>query len=110
MSHAHWIFRLPGLPEIDSDNLTLDDVERFEAASGTPWSQINPAARAKDAAAVALVLALRAGKTEDEAEAWVKGLTLGQLRGAYTYDLVLDGVDVDGERLPPALAPSSTAG
>lgn len=110
MSHSHWIVKLPDLPEVDTDDLTLDDAEKFEKASGTPWTDVNPAKRARDAAALSLVVALRAGKTETEAADYVQGLTFARLRGAFTYDLVIDGLDSNGERLPPTLAPSSTAG
>ena len=117
-AHAHWIIRLPGLPEIDTDQMTLDDAEKAEKASGTPWSQLNPGARARDAAALALVAALRAGKSEDEAGAYVQALTLADLRGAgegaFTFVLETNGgrktAQVGGDPLPPSVAPSSPTG
>lgn len=117
-AHAHWIIRLPGLPEVDTDQLTLDDAETAEKASGTAWSQLNPGARARDAAALALVVALRAGKTEDEAGDYVKALTLADLRGdgegAFTFVLETNGgrktAQAGGDPLPPSQAPSSPTG
>lgn len=98
---AHWKIRLPSGVEFPSDQLTLDECERAETISGTPYTLLNPAARVKDAKALFLVAMLRAGNDELTAVQTLKTLTLADAIDAFTY-VPAEGVSEDSEELPPS--------
>ncbi len=105
--HAHWLVRLPaaaGLGDdvlVDTDDLTLDEGELAEKASGTPWTLLNPAARASDAKALFLVVAMRCGLPEPAAVDALRKLTLRDAQGCFTYVPADADAELDGDPLPP---------
>jgi len=108
----HWLITLPGLPTVASDHLTLDEVELLENVSGVAWSNVNPLRTLKNAKAWALVAAMHAGDTEEQATERLAGLNLGGIKGAFQLELGDAPAPLEGdvEQDPPPSAPTSAAG
>lgn len=92
-----------------SDDLTVGELESIEAATGTPWSLINPFRSMPVARAMLATWLVRDGKTDDEAKAEVSALTAKTLKNAFRF--------VDEDDLPddwtdgmPTVDPKTDAG
>lgn len=108
----HWRVDLDGYPSITTDELTLDEVEIVERVSGTPWVVINPTNSLKCAKALFVVMAVRAGLSEDDALAQAAALPLKRIKRSFTFvqgDAALPGEGGDQED-PPVSAPTSATG
>lgn len=81
----HWRVELEGYPAITTDELTLDEVELVEKVSGIPWVAINPTSSLKSAKALFVVMAVRAGVSEDEALKLVSAMTLKKIKRSFTF-------------------------
>jgi len=103
-----WNVKLGRAGEVASDSLTLDEVERIETITDTPWSVANPLASMRQAKGWLLVAAMHIGMTEDEAVVHLASLNLGDIKGAFQLhagDAPTLGL-VDDEFVPP-VPPSS---
>lgn len=106
-----WRLHLDGVPDVTTDDLTLDDVEIAERVCGVPYVMLNPLASAKEAKALLTVLLVRAGRTEDDALEAARRTPLRVISRAFTWvppDRPLRAVGDDSD--PPASAPTSVAG
>lgn len=109
----HWRIEFEGLPSVTTDELTLDEVEIVERVGGVPWVNINPRASLRVAKALLVVMAIRAGESEDAAFKRLSKLNLKQIKRAFIFvegdmgDRPVDGQEAAG---PPSLAPTSPAG
>jgi hypothetical protein len=109
----YWRVHLPDGRTVDSDDFTLDDVERIETLTDVAWATMNPLASLKQAKAFLLVAALHAGATEQQATELLAGLNLRGIKGAFQLhsgdaghlrDVLGDtggGTDSDVDELPP---------
>lgn len=87
-----WLIKIDG-HEVSSDDLTLDDLDALEKATGTPWSALNPwrhATHAREFIRRALVLS---GVPQEDADARADNLRLSDIKGAFDF---VD--DTTGER------------
>ena len=103
--------------DVASDSLTLDEVERLESLTDTPWARLNPLASLRQAKAWLLVALLHAGATEDEAAGHLAALNLGGIKGAFQLHtgrrtpLLAEVLADDGvPPVPPSSAPTSAIG
>jgi hypothetical protein len=73
-----WVLTFDGQVYREAD-LTIDEAERMEDATGTSWRYINPVRTAKHARAILqTLLVTRAGMTAEAAEAKVKALRVNE--------------------------------
>jgi hypothetical protein len=108
-----WLVTLDGYPTVSTNDLTLDEVEVVERVCGVPYSLLNPLASVKVAKALFVVLAMRAGETEDAAVARLGKLSLRALHSAFTFDPGTDGpppATAAEVADPPSSAPTSAIG
>jgi len=108
-----WIVHLDGYPAVSTNDLTLDEVEVVERVCETPYSLLNPLASVKIAKALFVVLAMRAGETEEAAITRLGKLSLRALHTAFTFDPGTDGPPpATPEEVPdpPTSAPTSAIG
>ena len=108
-----WIVTLDEYPPVSTNDLTLDEVELVERVCEVPYSLLNPLASVKVAKALFIVLAIRAGDTEDAAIARMGKLPLRKLHSAFTFDPGTEGPPpaTPGEVAdPPSSAPTSAIG
>lgn len=95
----YWRIHLPEpWPVVESDDLTLDEVDAIEQLTGVPWAVMNPLAALKQAKAWLLVAARHAGATVDEAAAMLEQLNLRGIKSAFQ----LHTRDADLLVFPPA--------
>jgi hypothetical protein len=72
--------------ELNTDSLTLDDLDTAEQVSGIPWPLMHPLRSAKVAKALLMLLLMRGGGLgEDEAVKCAGALTADQLVDAFTF-------------------------
>lgn len=124
---GHWVCRLEGHPDVTTDDLTLDELEMAERASGVPYTLMDPHLSVKVAKALLAVMLVRAKRqggmpqqqAEDEALAVAGGLRVEKLHHAFTF--VPPTTPKDKLRrllqaseaatpVPPSSAPTSVAG
>jgi len=112
-----WNIKLGERGDVASDDLTLDEVERLERLTDTPWALLNPLASLRQAKAWLLVAYMHTGATVDEAEAHLNGLNLGGIKGAFQLHTDaersrrLELVATEGvEPVPPSSASTSEIG
>jgi hypothetical protein len=111
-SDGCWRLHLDGVPDVTTDELTLDDVEIAERVCDVPYPLLNPLASARQAKALLTVLLVRAGRSEDEALETASRTPLRVISQAFTWvppDRPLRAVS-DGTTDPPSSAPTSVAG
>jgi len=108
-----WIVHLDGYAPVSTNDLTLDEVEVVETVSGVPYSLLNPLSSVKIAKALFVVLAMRAGESEDAAIARLGKMPLRALHSSFTFDPGTDGpppATPDEVPDPPSSAPTSAIG
>lgn len=106
-----WLLRLDGR-EVDSMDLTLEQVELAERVCNVPYTMLNPLASVKEAKALLVVMLVAGGATEDEALERVVKLPLRVLSGAFTWQApdFPPSRPATGQADPPSAAPTSVAG
>lgn len=67
-----------------ADDLTWDELEAIEASTGVPWALLNPLRSAAVAQALLGVLLVRAGKSDEEARAAVRGMAVRDFKGVFS--------------------------
>lgn len=83
--HGCWLVELEGYPALSTDDLTLDELEVAERASGIAYSQMNPLVSIRAAKALLVLVLIRGGAPEDEALTKAATIRAGELHGAFTY-------------------------
>jgi hypothetical protein len=76
-----WLIRIPDGPVVESDDFTLDDLDRIEKETGTYWSIMNPLRESK----VARAFLRTAYRRADMDPAGVDTLTMRTLKGMFEY-------------------------
>jgi hypothetical protein len=76
-----WVIQIPDGPKVESDDFTLDDLDRIEKETGTFWSVMNPLRESKVARAFLKVAYTHA----DLDPALVDGLTMKTLKGMFDF-------------------------
>jgi hypothetical protein len=120
MRGHYWRVHLPEpWQPVNSDDLTLDEVERLETITDVAWAIANPLASLRQAKGWLMVAAMHAGATEAEATGLVQGpdaLTLGGIKAAFQLHETPVGqrklalVDNEVPPVPPSSAPTSAIG
>lgn len=88
-----WLVQLEGYPELDTDQLTLDELEVAERACATPYTLMDPHVSVRIAKALLAMVLLRhnldrglpQAEAEDAALKATGKLTTAKLHGAFTY-------------------------
>lgn len=107
-----WVVRYEG-QEINTDDLTLAELDAVAEASGSPWALMNPIADAKVAMGFIGLCMVKAGLSDDEAAKKAAAITPKDIRGAFTW--IKDGADLptewtDGKPDPKAASARRTSG
>lgn len=89
-----WVIQIPDGPKVESDDFTLDDLDKIEKQTGTFWSVMNPLRESKVARAFLQTAYTHAGL--DPAD--VDNLTMKTLKSM--FDFVPDGEVLDAEERP----------
>lgn len=71
--------------QLNTDDLTLDELDVAEQISGIAWAAINPLRSVRAAKGLLAVLLIRAGTAEDVAEKEVGALTMGAVSDVFAY-------------------------
>jgi len=82
---GHWLCKLEGYPDLDTDQLRLKDVVIAEKVCGLPYTMLDPRASTQVAIALFVLMLVRQGVDEDEAIEQAENLHVQVLHGAFTY-------------------------
>lgn len=106
-----WFTRV-GVTWRTSDDLTLDELEAIEKASGVGWAYINPLVSSDTARALLAAWLVRDGGTDEEVKATVAAMTAKTLKHTFRYieDDDLPAEWEDGLPVVDPKAGASTAG
>lgn len=80
-----WIIRLPDGRQVESDDFTLDDLDRTEKATGVPWATFNPWRDAKVCREFLRTAYLHLGMPQEDADAAVAATTLRDAKRMFDY-------------------------
>lgn len=108
-----WLVRFEG-EVLNTEDLTLDELEAIETVTGTSWVLLNPWQSMKVAKALLAVALTRSGVADEVAREKIGGLTSRAIQ-ADTFTHVEDGADLptsytDGQPDPKAAAEPETSG
>jgi hypothetical protein len=104
-----WMIRFGGV-ELDSDDMTIEELGEVEKVSGVPWSIANPMREIAVAKGFIAVMLLRSGKSEAEVVEALKALTLRDLKAAFEYRSDEGGeTPGEGEEPDPSRPSGSTS-
>lgn len=79
-----WLITIDGVVT-ESDDFLVDDLEKIEKATKTPWSTANPYRDIGVAKAFMAVALQRQGKSDREVADYLKTVTLKTLKGVFDY-------------------------
>lgn len=82
---GYWTVTLQGYPPVDTQDLTLDEIEAAEKACGVPYTLMDPRESVRIARALFVVCMVRGGMDEDKALKAAGQLRLAVLHGAFTW-------------------------
>jgi hypothetical protein len=107
-----WIVRFEG-QELNTDDLTLEELDAVATAAKSPWALMNPVADAKVAIGFIALCMVKAGLSDEESAKRAASLTPKDVKGAFTW--IADGADLptewtDGKPDPKAAAARRTSG
>jgi len=100
---GHWLCKLEGYPDLDTDHLLLKDVVVAEKVCGLPYTMLDPRASTQVAIALFALMLIRQGEDEDVAVEAARNLTVQVLHGAFTYvEHPTETADGTGTSGPPS--------
>jgi hypothetical protein len=101
-----WTVTLNGTV-FDTDDMTLGELGEVEAATGKPWSLLNPWTNVPTARELCRLALSRQGLSGDDLSAAVDGLTARDVKSAFDFRADEPLPAVDGEADAAPLDPSS---
>lgn len=100
-----WTMRLPGgRGAVESDDFTLDDLDRIERATGQPWSTLNPWRDAKTAREFIRTAYRHSGLTDAQADDATKRIALRHVKSLFEHrpdEPLAEGDDEEDGGGPP---------